>query len=341
MKVRIAPNEWETIFAVEGDEGDQSYSVDRLIFDPNTGMAKDKKQAQGTLARIMQYLPGGSSTFNVTDLEEDNTTLFDKIRGKDMKWTPMQGYIYVPFILEHQNAIEELQNENETSENNLALVGIERGGAMLADQLSQNTSTPVVIIEKSQDDELTGDSKKTDADNLIKEIISIADRDENIDRNITITITETVVGGGSANLIIQRINKALANRPNLTIKLLLLQQTEHSSESRESADESIKNNLDAMHMPKTEDNISGRISGIPYGQIVVCKAGTAFTLGEDVDYQLSREGEHSQKPVVLFSFNDKKLVVKRVTPQNDTKSRDIIIGLATNNLDTRILSDMK
>ena len=78
--------------------------------------------------------------------------------------------------------------------------------------------------------------------------------------------------------------------------------------------------------------------GTPTGRIQVVLSSTPYILGEDVDYQLKKVGENSQKPIILYGVNSDQFVLKRITPERETTSRDVILMLSKGELDQHITS---
>ncbi|MEQ8962074.1 MAG: hypothetical protein RLP02_29805, partial [Coleofasciculus sp. C2-GNP5-27] len=238
--------------------------------------------------------------------------IIKSIRGKDETWAVMQGAIYAPFIEDNRHAIQSLEGELDDC---AYLLSLERGGSFLADQIGRGKDIPNDKIEKrvmsEEEAERLGTNKLDNhkvqqAADLKARIKSIMSGKEN--ENITIAIAETLVGGGSRNLLIKIVEELLAEElyPNLKFKILLLQQTIH-----------------------TEDEGEGIVAtGITQSnKVQIVTAQTRYILGEDVGYQLAQSGSTSKKPVIVFQGTQEKLVAYQITAESETTARDIIMDL--------------
>lgn len=236
----------------------------------------------------------------------------NKIRGKDDVWTELQGSIYAPFIEDSQNAIQSLRSSIDDCD---YLISLKRGGAMLADQIASSQNIQVVKIEKrimSSEEAERLETNKTDNYKVqqmadlkacIKNIMNSKFQD-----NLTIAIAESLVGGGSRNLLIKIIEELLNENlyPKLKLKIILLQQTIH-----------------------TEDRGRGIfVSGTSkLSQVQIITAQTRYILGEDVGYQLAESGNECKKPVIVFKGSQSRLIAYQINPCEETTARDIIIDL--------------
>jgi hypothetical protein len=217
-----------------------------------------------------------------------------------------------PFIEDNQNAIQYLCSNIYGC---AFLLSLERGGALLADQIAPHQDFRVLKIGKRlmslEEAESLGTDKTdnykvqqiADLKACIKSIMNVSVQD-----NLTIAIAESLVGGSSRNLLIKTVEEILSEElyPNLKFKILLLQQTIH-----------------------TEDEGEGIfVSGVAkFSQIQIVTAQTRYILGEDVGYQLAESGTFCKKPVIVFKGTQSKLIAYQISPYEETTARDIIIDL--------------
>ena len=242
---------------------------------------------------------------------------YKEIRGEDKKWAELQGVIYAPFIRDNQQAISKLQEKVEGCK---YLISLERGGSFLAEQIArgqriivnEKQRTPNISIEKPASQEYKAKYKAKHQEELKNKIIEIMRKQKN--ENITIAIAETLVGGGSRDALIKTANEILdtGEYPNLKFKLLLLQQTIHTEDEGEGI---------------VEQGIT-RVSGMMKAhQIQLVTASIRYILGEDVGYQLAKNGSDSTKPVIVFQGTETEMIAYQITPTDETTARDIIVDL--------------
>ena len=331
IRVRIAPNTFEITSAIvfEGDKNKEC-RVDTIQEIDNRASNSEK------FAALMdQWRKALGISQQMEELSDDNRELVRMIREHDRTWTPTQGFIYVPHIIEQRDAVDRLSDEAEGS---IALLGVERGGGMLAQQIEHENK---IIVEHQYGENKYGRitrKKSLETEALIAELKGVAER--NIGVQITVSIAETVVGGGSATGVIKAIEKSniLSEHPNLTVKLLLLQQTMHSTSDSQEAEGKISRRLNVDDDRRDREEGTVRLLSTPTGRVQVVLSSTPYILGEDVDYQLKKVGENSQKPIILYGVNSDQFVLKRITPERETTSRDVILMLSKGELDQHITS---
>jgi hypothetical protein len=333
IKVRIAPNTFEITSEIifEGNSAKECKVESISEIDNNT---KNTEKFWALMKIWRKALGIGEDIQNLSD---DNRDLVSNIREKDSVWSPTQGFIYVPLIEGHQEAVKKLSEE---SKNSIAILGTERGGAMVADQIPHDNK---VIVEHQfikNEEGKTVRSKSLETRTLLARLreIAVANRGT----AVTVSIAETVVGGGSAEGLIKELNESniLEQFPNLTVKLLLLQQTMHSSENAREAESKISKKVDPDFNEMDREGGIVKKMQTRTGKLQVVLSKTPYILGEDVGYQLKRQGKDSKQPVILFNINDSQLKLKRITPQQDTTARDILLMLTQGELDNHI-NDMR
>ena len=62
-------------------------------------------------------------------------------------------------------------------------------------------------------------------------------------------------------------------------------------------------------------------------QIQLVTASIRYILGEDVGYQLAKNGSDSTKPVIVFQGTETEMIAYQITPTDETTARDIIVDL--------------
>lgn len=294
--------------------------IRKLFDDGNSESAKPQEQA-----KLLEALK--SFGMNIQRYEQHGRggkQIIQAIRGKDKVWTISQGAIYAPFVLSHSNAITHLALELEGG---TCLLGLERGGSFLADQitLGRDDYAPVSIpkrevgaievkemlqtglITQKQSRTLLRNPKgaykiqqQADLQAQIHEIMSVVPKEE----SITIAITETMVGGGSARDLLKTLRKMIRTYRNVKFKVLLLEQT--------------------MQREPGDASGMGRLPLLAGGQLEVVIQSIQYILGEDVNYQLV---PGIQKPVIVFRGARDELVAYQIVPKEDTSARDILLDL--------------
>ncbi|BAZ11603.1 hypothetical protein NIES4071_34290 [Calothrix sp. NIES-4071] len=236
----------------------------------------------------------------------------NKIRGKDDVWTKLQGAVYAPLIEDSQNAIRSLRSSLDDC---AYLISLKRGGAMLADQIASSQNIQVVKIEKRIMSLEEAERLRTNQTDNYK-IQQMADlkaciksiMNSELQDNLTIAIAESLVGGGSRNLLIRTLEELINENlyPNIKLKIILLQQTIH-----------------------TEDRGRGiYVSGTTkLSSLQIITAQTRYILGEDVGYQLAKSGDFCKKPVIVFKGSQSRLIAYQINPCESTTARDVIIDL--------------
>jgi hypothetical protein len=329
VRVEIKPNTFELKSQIlfEDDE-DKSCKLETISqIDNKTENSKEFWELMNVWQKalgISEQMQGDS---------EDNRTLIKKIREKDKVWTATQGFIHVPLIEEQRKAVQKLSEE---AQNSVAILGIERGGAMLAEQIPHDNR----LLIEHQIDENGERSKSLETAALLSKLESIAKQYK--DSPVTISIAETVVGGGSASGLINEIrdSKILENYPNLTLRFLLLQQTMHSPKEAEEAGSMLAKKVNPSFDEVRDVIGSTKVLSTSAGNLQVILSSTPYLLGEDVGYQLAKKGDTSQKPVVLFNIKEDKLSLKRITPTGKNTARHIIQMLVAGDFDD-FIKDMK
>jgi hypothetical protein len=123
--------------------------------------------------------------------------------------------------------------------------------------------------------------------------------------------------------------------------LLLLQQTLHSEDQGRQAESDIAANVGA-EPPDPADMAQGSVRRMTdkAGKIQLIIARTRYILGEDVNYQMSRNVPTSNMPIVLFNGSENAVKMKRIVPLGTATARDIIVAIVDGTFND-ILGQMK
>ena len=243
IKVTIKPNDYEEDFAIELSNGlNIDFTLTNLI-----DVRNDSSLSEGKKEMIIKQI-AKVKAFE-TDLVKDEgrkSDLIEHLRGKDKEYTELQGFLYLPFIEEHQKAVASLQDEM-ASGSYAEIFAIERGGAALAEQIASNGMAPR-LTQHVMDETGKGRKKKKEIENLIQDIRNHVQETPK-GETIKITVAETFVGGGSASSVLKKLKILISEFPNLHIKLLVLQQTLHTQNNpsqlkeQKKSEQSIANKL--------------------------------------------------------------------------------------------------
>lgn len=264
-----------------------------------------------------------SISSTITDGKRPGNKIINYIRKErepDSLWSVLEGPIYAPFIDDQRAAILALAVELEDCD---YLFSLERGGALVADQIALGQPIPQHKINKRtlSPEEVERLSAKT-ADNykvqqqadLLDKIKELMPQHPEQPITITIAIAETMVGGGSANDLLHTLSKIMPNYPQLNVKLLLLEQTMHR--------ENRKGKRSQRRGKRILERRLGQVLGVNRMRVII--VSTRYILGEDVDYQLAPD---SKRPLIVFQGSKKDLIIYQIMPLGDTTSRDILIDL--------------
>lgn len=281
-----------------GPEGGRARTTIQQILGHNNGelVIPSPKYAGERLREILSLVEPALLSRN----QDQIRGVIRMVRGRDMDYNIYQGAIYAPFVADQGAAIQDLRAQVPGT---AYFLSMDRGGAMIGDQITQHTMTPNQIIERAS----TGDYRAQQLSDLRTRVGEIMTGKEN--DAIIITISETSVSGGSTLNLIAELRGIISSGryPNLKFRVLVLQQT--ATGLGESARGTI------MRKVGTADKI----------QVVI--ANTPYILGEDVNYQIARNNENSSAPILVFKGTEESLMAYRITPVEGSTARDVIIDL--------------
>lgn len=334
IKITIKPNNYEEDFAIELSNGlNIEFSVTNLIDAQNDSSLSEVKKEK--IVRQIEKVKAFET--DLVEGEGRKSDLIEHLRGKDKEYTELQGFLYLPFIEEHQKAVASLQDEM-ASGSYAEIFAIERGGAALAEQIASNGMAPR-LTQHVMDETGKGREKKKEIGNLIQDIRNHVQATPE-GETIKITVAETFVGGGSASSVLKQLRKLIREFPNLHIKLLVLKQTLHTEnnpgqlEEQKRSEKSIAKKLKDDEYDTEGDlqlGIVRRIGPVD-SRIQVAIASTRYILGEDVNFQSAKKIEDSNKPVIIFNGGEESIKMIKLSPKGETTARDIITGLVKGDL---------
>ncbi|MEA3018004.1 MAG: hypothetical protein QOI38_2726 [Sphingomonadales bacterium] len=242
-------------------------------------------------------------------------------RMKDKIWQVLQGMIYAPFVEGQQAAVGALR---AAAAGEPFLYSLERGGSRLAEQIARGTGAAVVSMPKvnvtrrrpSGREEVV-ESKTAHVASLRARIVADLADDPTVTR--TVTITETMVGGGSTDDLIHMVNglATSGDYPNVTWRILLLQQTTQTANARGILE------------------IREKMIAVP-DKTKLIAASTPYILGEDVGYQSNRALATSKSPIILYKPTENTMYAYQIVPLGATTSADVISDLVSGKYSGRL-----
>jgi len=280
---------------------------------------------------------------------QTRTGAVDRVRGSDEKYTPGQGAILRQFIPEYRAAMLALIRQARGAD---AVFSIERGGSLIADMMqrmdgitpeqNQKVAKPTEADVRAYDhdhpsgklDEML--AKPSGQKQVHMELFKQRIRDfvaAQTKPEVTIAVTETVVGGGSASLVLKTINELceeLRGSPTkVHFKLLMARETIKNTGTVGRGTLKVQ---DPVHI---DDDQGGKGVQFPKAvhtdnlpQVEAFLAQTRYLIGEDVDYQVQYGGDASKKPVIVFQGSNDDLVAMKITPAADQDTaRQVLMDL--------------
>jgi hypothetical protein len=286
----------------------ENYTIRRLLEHDNQPGALSKEQAKtfrNSLTGLCKLLESPSLVLQkkgVRQTQDIPGSAF--VDNPNRRWVSHHGLVCAVYVEEQIAAIEKLREQLTGSE---ALLALERGGSLLAEQLARGTAVAPTHIPKPEG----GDPVKLRASVMVPELISrIRETMKGREKApVKISVAAAWISGTEAGEIIKAINKLLLSDefPNLQVHLLAVQQT-------------LGHEHDKKGLVITKE-----------GKVQIARFRIPYIIGEDVTYQSlrDREAKESKQPVIIFRATDEKVVAYEITPKGEGRARDIIIDLAT------------
>ena len=244
------------------------------------------------------------------------------IRGKDSVFSPLQTLVHAQWVIDNRFAIQKLAYAVSGCE---AIFSLERGGSLVADHImghlrdsTRNVKVPKVLernAKYSKDDHIARFKQ------AVREHIGLATPN----RAVTIGVTETIVGGSSANTILNALNSLVRQHPNLSVRFLFSRHTFHRD------DEHVKlfEQLPLVPKPYKREMYPGEFLNVPAfpGQAIAFISKARYIIGEDVGYQLDYDGPSANEPLVVFNMVGQQLRALSIQPSGGHTAREMIVRL--------------
>jgi hypothetical protein len=289
------------------------------------------------------------------------------LRQDDFVYTDLQGAIPAQAVKLNRNAISQLVQQIGP---NSAMFSLARGGALLADHIENlmergilNIRIPKIlneeligprrpdetrrdpwwIYQRFQDPQYRKEEHLRRFENAIRTFLTAHQGDPP-----TIVIAETLVGGGSANKVLEVANKILKDFPYIKVKILLERHSLHQDKPNQSNTKVVKfrphaktenfvlfadpskgslnlemSNIKAPPHARNPNFSSYNPTTVQRAEVVISDA--EYIIAEDVNYQLMYEGQDTHQPVFVFK-EDLLGTVRAVClmPSGSMTARDIL-----------------
>ena len=295
----VNPKEKGSDVERDDENKDLKYSIQQIAFvkneEVNLEEGKYPESARKQMQNFIAHIP--KELVNV----KDNILRKKMIRGIRKMWDIEKGAIYSPFVGEYQDALGNLKKEISGE----YILTLETGGSLLGDAAVYGSNIINEKISKAKE------NHKTQQANDLKQYIENFMVGRKNDKEVTITIVETMVSGSSAsNVLNNSLSPIIKKYPNAKFKLLLMQETigmDYKNKEKE---------------VKANEITLNEIAKANKVQVHFFK--TTYTLGEDVTSQTEYKHKDS---VILFNGSNETLIAYKINPSGDTTTRDIIIAL--------------
>ncbi|HEV7920230.1 MAG TPA: hypothetical protein VGR02_05510 [Thermoanaerobaculia bacterium] len=239
------------------------------------------------------------------------------IRGTDNTFSQNQTLIYAPWILQNREAIRALALQIGESE---AIFSLERGGSLVADHIMAHLRRKPVNTKLPK-------SHRNDQIARFKDAIRSHIGVDTPGRQATISVTETVVGGTSANTILRTIPDLLKSHSQLQIQFLFERHTWHKDDQHVPLFEEMRIAAQASSFdvfPGEHIKVPGHADA---HRVSAFLAAARYLLGEDVGYQLAYDGQHAGEPLIVFNQVGQYLRAVHIQPSGGRTAREILIRL--------------
>lgn len=311
---------------------------------------RPQKQRETTIAKL-----GHVGTQDISKVEEEivNGTIQIR-RGQDKTYGENQGILKFEELEEEKTKLIELSKKLDDIDFTLC---IKRGGHLLLEKLKNlNNEYKGKNFEIEKNDQ--GKSKKNRSgsrrqnkksnqseipnkfDETLRGIIEENNTSSKKQKKLTIAITESFIGGGSANKLIAYLDNIAIENKNITFKLLLEHQrtpTEKTANDQGSSPE------DKSHSACDEDKEPAQVVYSNHKLINVSQqenieiyiVDVDYISGEDVDYQCSKESKNKNMPLKVTDGSK----MYTITPSETSTSMDslgMLVSMSKETIDEEI-----
>ena len=337
---------WE-LFRIPADQlpstGHPEHCYALMVYAAGSGHRLTLNEKAGELQQIQlssssAALQLASSLDHPTSAERVKASRW--IRGGDEDFQPRQALIYAPFIMRNREAIRNLVQQVGDCE---AIFSLERGGALVADHIAAllRDTRPNRKIPKLA----PGTTVYTKADHINR--LKQAIRQQIGQRPTTnIAITETLVGGGSANKILEVVNDMIREFPTVRFQLLFERHTHHQDDDLDNdfikllaykqapSHKLFRGQSEALKL-STVQELAHKVKYTPGKgteflvptQVPVFIAKARYILGEDVGYQMAYDGAWANQPLIIFDRSRGEIRAVKLTPSGGHTAREMLIRL--------------
>ena len=249
----------------------------------------------------------------------------ETIRGSDKIYSTQQSLIFAPIIQRNRLALQHLV---QTTSSCTAVFGLERGGALWSDYIGLMTRGQTRSIKLPKPPK---DPTSVFVENIEKYVTAWqASNPTNPQARLTIGIAETMVSGGSANRVLKAARTIANAHSNVNLKLLFARHTHHRSGDELTDFSSLKvKQSRKLSLFRDAENEVLSLPGISRdgGDVDMFIANAQYLLGEDIDYQLTYNGQSADKPLVIFDKVRGQIKAVCISPSGGHTAREMLIRL--------------
>lgn len=294
--------------------GSDRYRIVRLLRQTNDSGVLSETEASA-LRKSLSGLAKLTSQ-EAGSLEDVEKKAVKQTRDPDKpqkKWENLHGVLQAEWVEAQASAIEKLTLEVATTDN-IPVLGLARGGALVAEQLASGGGRAEGIPKPpAMEDE---NIRRTQHIELlvqrIRQIIA-----EKPGKNLIITIAETWISGTAKNTVIDRLQKLVEEHTNLKIRLLAL---------RQELGENVKPGQRGS-IREGQATRKGKIALTKTEKVQLVWHSVPYIVGEDIDYQNVTTGDTEKSPVIVFRGTEEALIAYQIIPVGEGRAKDIILDL--------------
>ncbi|WP_437682276.1 eCIS core domain-containing protein [Sorangium sp. So ce131] len=294
--------------------GSALYRIVRLLRRNNASSVLSRADA----AALRQSLTGlakiTAPESGSTEDEEKTAVRHTRDRDQPQKqWENLHGVLRAEWVEAQALAIERL-TLNVATTGDIPVLGLERGGALVAEQLatggrrSEGIPKPPPMADENM-------RRGEHIELLVQRIRALVAQHPG--KALDITIAETWISGSAKNSLVERLQSLVTEHQNLVLRVLALRQT---------LGENVKPGQQGS-VREGQTNRRGKIVLTKAERVQLVWHTVPYIIGEDIDYQNVPTGESSKEPVIVFKGTGAELIAYQIIPVGDGKARDIILDL--------------